>query len=321
MSYPASCGTNDSIIDISPACLNDLWQRGSGANNKCTTSLTSSTSNGRMDLTLVGSTPNLQPFRTYGQPLSVVSAIFADAAQNYPILCQSNLYTEPSMSGTSKIDMINSNNAVLNGLSAQYSLLYNQYTNLLQNPPANVVATAQAALFAQDTYDNTNNVTNETAAVNAAAAARTAAEAYRSTLNNIKTDIDLIYPKIQILTTTINSSLKQILPTETANSAAIQANATNLQSKINEMNAEFKNLSDKLAIPSELDGNYEVEQIKTTSNFMKKLLYIFFAIIVVGCLVMLTISPTEGKLDMFMLGLGVIVVAYYIYVYFQSRRI
>ena len=86
------------------------------------------------------------------------------------------------------------------------------------------------------------------------------------------------------------------------------------------MNTEFVNLTAELNKPSELDGNYEVAQIKTTSSFMKKLLYFLLVIIVVGCLVMLKISPTEGKLDMFILGLGVIILVYYIYDYFQKRR-
>jgi hypothetical protein len=315
MTYPTSCGTNGSITDISLACLNDLWKAPPG---NCNTTLTASAV--PKAFTLVGSTPGLLSFSTYGQPLSVVSSHFAYAAQTYPILCQSGTYTDKSTAGSSNIDIVNTNNTELNGLTAQYSFLYKQYTDLMKNPPANVVTTTQAVYNAKTAYDANKNAANETALNNATTAAATASQPYESTKANIKTDIDLIYPKIKTLADTINSSLKLLAPTEQANSAAIQSNATNLINKINEMNTEFINLTAELNKPAELDGNYEFEQVKTTSNFMKKFLYFLLVIILVGCLVMLKIAPTEGKLDMFILGLGVIILVYYIYDYFQKRR-
>ena len=64
---------------------------------------------------------------------------------------------------------------------------------------------------------------------------------------------------------------------------------------------------------------YEEEDLKTNSNFIKNMLYILFALFVIGCLVMIHLNPTEGKLDMFIMALGVIILVYYIYNYFQTR--
>ena len=90
--------------------------------------------------------------------------------------------------------------------------------------------------------------------------------------------------------------------------------------KINDMNIAFTNLNTETLKPSELDGNYEVEQIKTKSNFMKHLFYIFFALILAGCLIFIHVAPSEGRLDMFILGLGVLILAYYIYDYYEKYK-
>ena len=86
------------------------------------------------------------------------------------------------------------------------------------------------------------------------------------------------------------------------------------------MNIAFTNLKAEKEKPNELDGSYEVAEIKTKSNFMKHLLYVLFGLILVGCLIFIHFFPTEGRLDMFILGLGVIVLVYYIYEYYEMNK-
>ena len=86
-----------------------------------------------------------------------------------------------------------------------------------------------------------------------------------------------------------------------------------MQSAFTDLNAA--NLAND---PTLLDGTYEEEELKTTSKFMRNILYILFAFFVIGCLVMIHFKPTEGKLDMFIMALGVIILVYYVYNYFQT---
>jgi hypothetical protein len=117
----------------------------------------------------------------------------------------------------------------------------------------------------------------------------------------------------------IKTNLSAITNLETANVTAISNNVATLIENIEMMNLSFSYLNKQIDQKDELDGDYEIAQVKTTSSFMKNLFYIIFAIIVIGCLVLLHIYPTEGNLDMFILGLGVIILVYYIYDYFQTR--
>ena len=90
--------------------------------------------------------------------------------------------------------------------------------------------------------------------------------------------------------------------------------------KINSMNTAFTNLRAEKEKPNELDGNYEVAETKTKSNFMKHLLYVLFGLILAGFLIFIHFFPTEGRLDMFILGLGVIILVYYIYEYYEKYK-
>ena len=275
-SYPTSCGTNGAIVDISLACLNDLWK-----SDTCTTTFAST--NDPKSFTLVGGPPNLLPFSTYGQALSLVNADVNNAAA-YPILCNKDTYIHPG-ANDSNVDIINGYNAELNGLTAQYTLLYNKYIGLLKNVPLN----NSGAIVKTDAID--------------------------SAIENIKMDLIPLYQNILKIANTINSSIKKVGPEGVTIDAAIQTNAANLVNKIQVMNSEFNKLNvfNKTNDPNELEGNYEESKIKTTSSFIRNMLYILFALFVIGCLVMININPTESKLDMFILALGVIILVYYIY--------
>jgi len=315
MSYPTSCGSNGEIVDISIDCLKDLWK--SSTDKNCTTSLAAA--NVPNAFTLVGSTPNLLTFSTYGQTLEQVSSNI-DVAQNFKVLCNSDTYLNSSDAGKSNNQILISNNAELNGLAAQYSYLYHQYINLLERPPSNISTTIQSVENNSYLYTSNPTVDNSNNLARARQAADTALNAYNSMISSIKADIDTIYARISTLANTIHNSLIEVGREGNRNEETIENNVTNLMNKINAMNVAFTNLKTETEKPSELDGNYEVAQIKTKSNFMKHLLYIIFALLIAGCLIFIQISPTEGRLDMFILGLGVIIFTYYVYDYYDKRK-
>ena len=333
--YPSEeCGTDGTVTDISLPCLNKLLSTAG-----CTTTFSVNPSDSNT-FTLVGSTPGLLRFSSYGQTLLEVDNAIKIASE-YPVLCQAGTYTDPNPNSTAGADVINRNNIELNGLGAQYGLLYKQYTHLLAYPPARIntlAATASANLVAYNTKQalataaatgsaakttltNEANDYNTSTLAPAVAAAAAAASAYTSNLTSIKNDIDNIYGQINSKALAIKNALTQISPQENTNRAAVQANAATLVAKIGEMQAAFNALNNDTSgnsIITELDGNYEVADVKTKSKFMKNMFYILFAIFVVVCLVMINLSPTEGKLDKFIMALGVIILVYYIYDYFAK---
>jgi len=313
MSYPSSCGTNGAVTEISMECVNDLWK---SKPNACTTSF-AATSKPNL-YTLVGAPPNILPFSTYGLSLDTLSTRMIDTT-NYPVLCNSGTYKDPSTITNSNIDLINSYNADLNGLTAQYSITYKKYIDLIKNPPANIATTAQALVRAKALNLTTPSTVNAQAVTTADRAVTDAMNAYNTDVQNREGLITYLYTKIKALADNINSIINIVSPAEQVNTLEIQKNAVNLVAKVQNMNDTFANLNAELAKPDELDGNYEVAQTKTTSSFMKYFLYMLFAIVVIVCLVMLNLSPTEGNLDKFILALGVSILVYYIYEYFKNR--
>ena len=106
-----------------------------------------------------------------------------------------------------------------------------------------------------------------------------------------------------------------------ANQVATSSGASILSRQIDAMNTSYHALQTELLKPIELDGNFEVIQLKTESNFIKYMLYLFFAIFVIGCLCSLYFFPAALYLDMFILSLALIIGAYYCYEYFQTNNV
>jgi hypothetical protein len=324
MPYPTSCGTTGTITDISLGCLNDLLSE-----NGCTTTF-AKTSDPHA-FTFVGGPPGLIPYSTYGQQLSVVQANMSLVA-NHPSLCQKGTYIKTN-ANSSNSEIINGYNAELNGLIAQYTLLYNQYTALLIKRVPSILTTGTGTTTTSTTTTSTTapaittptSTTRAEIASAAAAASTTSTDtnAFSSTLVSIQTAIDALYPQILNMVKKINTAAAQVSAEDTINTSTIKTNAENLLNKINDMNVAFKNLNDyneQNKSHGQLDGIYENTQIETSSSYMKYMLYILFTLFVIGCLVFIYLSPSEGKLDMFILALGVIILVYYIYNYFETRH-
>jgi len=119
---------------------------------------------------------------------------------------------------------------------------------------------------------------------------------------NIKILIDNLGPKMQQFNSFSN------------------ANYGALNQRINELNDTFINLNINLKIPDLFDGNFETSQIESTSNFNKYILYFIFAIFIIGCLIYITKNPEAGNIDMFILALAILILAYYLYEYITTKK-
>ena len=129
-----------------------------------------------------------------------------------------------------------------------------------------------------------------------------------------KTALDELYGRIVQKIMALNSLVEKIAPKGTSNRAAIDANYANLLTQYHEMTKQYEELNTELNNKTDLlKGNYEVAQLSTTTNFLTYILYIFFAIFIIGCLIYVYMFPEAGNLDMFILALAVIILVYYIY--------
>ena len=134
----------------------------------------------------------------------------------------------------------------------------------------------------------------------------------KSQLNTIYNNIHDEAAKLVTLAPTMNS-------TNLATRQIVDSGASNLSSKIDALDDSYRKLMDKLQEPIKLDGNYEISKIKTSANFINYMLSLLFAIFVLICLCLLHFYPTLVYLDMFIMALAAIIIAYYGYDYFENR--
>jgi len=314
MSYPSSCGTDGTVTEISLECLNDIWKT---TGNECKT--TFEPTEDPNYFTLAGSTFFSFPFSTYGQSLSSVFTNIS-AGQNEDKLCQGSSNINPATITSVNDALIFLNNEI-NGFTAQYTLLYNQHFNLLNQPPATIANAKQALLVANALKLEAPTVVNTASAQAAQALVTELTTNYKANIAAIQADIEILYQIIMGFSTSVDNMLQTSVSEGDNNRDKIRENTTILMEQVEKMNAALhdlneNNISDKIKL---LDGVYEEEDLKTNSNFIKNMLYILFALFIIGCLVMIHLNPTEGKLDMFIMALGVIILVYYIYNYFQTR--
>jgi hypothetical protein len=139
--------------------------------------------------------------------------------------------------------------------------------------------------------------------------------------NATKTTFDGLNIQIKKKASDINTLITQLTNPQAANQNRIKENVEKLQEEIAVMQREVDEYAKKTNLPTELDGNYEVTSIHTTSSFYKYILYFFVTIFVIGCLVVIYWFPTlaSEKIDYFMLALAGIIAVYYIQDYFVSK--
>ena len=117
----------------------------------------------------------------------------------------------------------------------------------------------------------------------------------------------------------INSLINRISPRIDENRTKINSNVSKLINTFNVMNVEFDKLEAELEKPIELNGHYEMSKMKTSSNYGNYIMFLLFAIFIIGCLIYIYKNPEGGNLDMFILGLALIILAYYLYEYYVTK--
>ena len=92
-----------------------------------------------------------------------------------------------------------------------------------------------------------------------------------------------------------------------------------LLTQLNKMMAKYE-LAKNTVYADPLDGPHEVAQIKTDANFYAYVLSGICFVFVLGALMYIFKNPEVKNLDMFILVLAVIILAYYGYDYFYVRK-
>ena len=273
-----------------------------------------------------------------------------------------DIFGAPKSSDSSKgptVSLINQTRTSLNGLLKDYSKAYANYTLILNNPPTDINTAGNnanndklKAAYAQfegvnkisspaedqrepvqynsrvsSPFGNPGPDTSTVASDSSNGPPKWASAAYKHAIRSGGSYLTKLYTQINNQATTLDSLVKKATPYSDANRGIMSAGAPALMAQINEMNASFEALQDKLNNKTdaykfeELESSFEVAQTTTSSNFIKYMLYLFSAIFVLACLCLLYFFPSVAYLDMFILSLAIIIIVYYAYDYFQTRKI
>ena len=93
-----------------------------------------------------------------------------------------------------------------------------------------------------------------------------------------------------------------------------------LLSKIRELQVTYDELVEKAKIPNYFDDSEEVTKIQAISSFNKYVWYLIFFILFFIAFFFILKKPEAGNLDMFMLALGVCILIYYAYNYYEMKN-
>ena len=269
-----------------------------------------------------------------------------------------DIFGAPKSSDSSKgptVSLINQTRTSLNELLKDYSKTYTSYMLILNNPPTDINTAGNNAnndkikeAYAQFNVtigDRTEGAgvsdsgVSDSGPVGTTSSAadtsdssnedvpRWASAAYKNAVKGGESALMKLYTEINRLATTLDSLVKKATPYSDANRGIMSAGAPALMAQINAMNASFEELQEKLNNNTdafkfkESTSMFEVSQTITSSNFIKYMLYLFSAIFVLACLCLLYFFPSVAYLDMFILSLAIIIIVYYAYDYFQTRKL
>jgi hypothetical protein len=128
-------------------------------------------------------------------------------------------------------------------------------------------------------------------------------------LNTLNADITQLAEEINML-------INKVLVNDPKNKALMERKVSTLLKK----NDNLQNLYGDIMVKQEelntLDASYHDTHTKSESNFYIYLYYFFLVVFIFGSLLYILKNPQDGNLDMFILGLGIIIFAYYIYDYY-----
>jgi len=108
-------------------------------------------------------------------------------------------------------------------------------------------------------------------------------------------------------------------PKRDGNYVEMENRAPLLLTQLNKMMKKYE-LAKNTVYADPLDGPHEVAQIKTDANFYAYVLSGICFVFVLGALMYIFKNPEVKNLDMFILVLAVIILAYYGYDYFYVRK-
>ena len=138
-----------------------------------------------------------------------------------------------------------------------------------------------------------------------------------------KTALDMLNEEIKSKVIEINNIMKKIDPMELKNRERVSSNIEKLNDMMEELNvktAELHEQENQIKNEYDFQGNYEASLIKTNSTFYKNIMFVLLMIFAIGCLIFIYASPESGKIDMFILGLAIIIVGYYLYDYIVKKK-
>ena len=118
----------------------------------------------------------------------------------------------------------------------------------------------------------------------------------------------------------INTMLNNSFQKQTDNINFKNVTVSPLLNQLNQLQSTYAELSGELAKPIQLEGNYEMTQLKSSSNFSQYLMYLILMIFILGCLIFIFKNPEVGNVDMFILVLAGIILVYYIYDYIVTKK-
>jgi hypothetical protein len=118
----------------------------------------------------------------------------------------------------------------------------------------------------------------------------------------------------------INDLIASTLPSMNDNIEKKDSNKEMLLNQVNQLKITYNKLMEDLKKPISLDGTYQVSVIQAHSNFSKYILYLLFAIFIVGSLIYIFKNPEVGNLDMFIMVLAVFIFIYYTYEFIKYSR-
>ena len=139
-------------------------------------------------------------------------------------------------------------------------------------------------------------------------------------LNVTFSDIKLMSDSIADQITAIRSLIKKINPKMDDKNLKKNATISPLLNKIQNLQDTYEELVEKAKIPNYFDDDVEVTNIQANSSFNKYGWYLLFFILFFVAFIFILKKPEAGNLDMFMLALGLGILLYYAYNYYDMKQ-
>lgn len=117
----------------------------------------------------------------------------------------------------------------------------------------------------------------------------------------------------------IENKLNHLVPISNKFNSLILKNEKKINKVYSDNLTEYDKLNEKLITePILLEGNIELSQLTSLSNFYRFILYFLITVFIIGYLIYIYINPELKKIDYFMVYLGSFVIAYQLFNYIKK---